>query len=143
MSLRARLLLAVAAVALVALVVADVVTYRSLKSFLYDRVDQSLESARLPLAGRYGGDFDHRPPPGTVGGAELDAPGTYVEVRSTDGQVIASTPARERGGQSYTPVLPSDLSSNPPSTGKSSTFFNADSTEAGGPPFRVRVSTLG
>src|SRR5207245_470686 len=100
--------------------------------------------ARGPLVGRFGGnDFDHHQPPGGFGGAELDAPGTYVEVRSTDGQVIASTPARERGGQSYTPALPANLSSNEPTTGQSSTYFNANAAEPGGPPFRVRVSTLG
>src|SRR4029079_18218624 len=125
MSLRARLRWAVAAVALVALVVADVVTYCSLKSFLYDRVDQSLESARAPLAGRFGGgDFDHGPPPGNFGGAELDAPGTFVEVRGSDGQVIASAPARERCGASYTPALQNDLSANAPGAGHSSTFFD-------------------
>ena len=43
MSLRVRLLLAVGAVAIVALVVADVVTYAQLRSFLFSRVDQSLE----------------------------------------------------------------------------------------------------
>ncbi|HEX8770283.1 MAG TPA: hypothetical protein VF711_05900, partial [Acidimicrobiales bacterium] len=49
LSLRTRLLLAVGAVALVALIVADFVTYSSLRSFLYDRVDQSLETAHVAL----------------------------------------------------------------------------------------------
>ena len=39
MSLRLRLLLAVGAVALTALAIADVVTYRELRSFLYGRID--------------------------------------------------------------------------------------------------------
>ena len=42
MSLRARLLLAVGAVALVALLAADVATYYSLRSSLFGRVDQTL-----------------------------------------------------------------------------------------------------
>src|SRR4029079_13249365 len=54
MSLRLRLLLAVGAVALIALVVADVVTYRSLKSFMYDRVDESLASTQEPLQQLFG-----------------------------------------------------------------------------------------
>ncbi len=45
MSLRTRLLIAIGVIALVALVVADVVTYSSLESFLYQRVDQQLEQA--------------------------------------------------------------------------------------------------
>ena len=49
LSLRARLLIAVAAVALVGLVVADVATYTALRSFLVDRVDESLAAAHTPL----------------------------------------------------------------------------------------------
>ena len=43
MSLRSRLLIAIGVIALVALAVADVVTYSSLESFLYQRVDQQLD----------------------------------------------------------------------------------------------------
>ena len=42
MSLRIRLLLAVGAVALIALLVADVATYSALRSFLFTQVDRSL-----------------------------------------------------------------------------------------------------
>ncbi len=49
MSLRLRLLLAVGAVALTALAVADVVTYQELRSFLYSRIDQSLEQSHQPI----------------------------------------------------------------------------------------------
>jgi two-component system OmpR family sensor kinase len=48
-SLRTRLLLALGAVALVALVIADVVTYQELRSFLYGRIDQSLFSSHIPV----------------------------------------------------------------------------------------------
>ena len=44
-----RLLAAVAVVALVGLVVADLATYAALKSFLTDRIDSSLSSANRPL----------------------------------------------------------------------------------------------
>ena len=47
MSLRLRLLLAVGAVALTALAIADVVTYQELRSFLYSRIDQSLEQSHI------------------------------------------------------------------------------------------------
>ena len=49
MSLRTRLLIAIGVIALVALVVADVVTYSALESFLYQRVDQQLDQSQ----GRY------------------------------------------------------------------------------------------
>jgi two-component system OmpR family sensor kinase len=48
-SLRLRLLLAVGAVALTALAIADVVTYRELRSFLYGRIDQSLERSHRSI----------------------------------------------------------------------------------------------
>ena len=46
MSLRLRLLLAVGAIAMVALVVADFATYSALRSSLYKQVDQSLAQNR-------------------------------------------------------------------------------------------------
>ena len=49
MSLRSRLLIAIGVIALVALAVADVVTYSSLESFLYQRVDQQLDQQSLSL----------------------------------------------------------------------------------------------
>ncbi len=54
MSLRLRLLLAVGAVALTALAIADVVTYQELRSFLYNRIDQSLEQSHMPIEGALG-----------------------------------------------------------------------------------------
>jgi hypothetical protein len=72
LSLRTRLLLAVGAVALVALIVADLVTYSSLRSFLYDRVDQSLESAHFAVEKA----LERNGPPGETTVAAL-APGTH------------------------------------------------------------------
>ena len=48
MSLRLRLLLSVVVLVLVGLLVADAVTYVSLRSFLLRRVDQQLLDARSP-----------------------------------------------------------------------------------------------
>jgi len=53
-SLRLRLLLAVGAVALTALAIADVVTYQELRSFLTNRIDQSLEQSHMPIEGALG-----------------------------------------------------------------------------------------
>ena len=49
MSLRLRLLLAVGAIALVALVVADFTTYSALRTSLYNQVDQQLAQNRSHL----------------------------------------------------------------------------------------------
>jgi two-component system, OmpR family, sensor kinase len=53
-SLRFRLLLAVGAVALTALAIADVVTYQELRSFLYNRIDQSLDQSHMAIEGALG-----------------------------------------------------------------------------------------
>jgi len=63
-SLRLRLLIAVGAVALIALAIADVVTYQELRSFLYNRIDQSLEQSHMPIEAALGG----RPQPVPGGG---------------------------------------------------------------------------
>lgn len=140
MSLRTRLLLAVGAVALIALVVADIATYSSLKSFLYSRVDQSLELAAAstppgpgpgPGGGGVGGDQE----PGQF----HYAPGLSVAWRS-DGVTQSGSPAYVPGGKSYSPHLPSStLSADDSRPGHY--FFNTPSTAQGGPTFRVLVVT--
>ena len=51
LSLRARLLLGVIALAAVGLVAADVATYRALRSFLLDRVESSLNAVHPGVEG--------------------------------------------------------------------------------------------
>ena len=48
MSLRTRLLIAIGVIAVVALAIADIVTYSALQSFLYQRIDQQLTSFHAP-----------------------------------------------------------------------------------------------
>jgi two-component system OmpR family sensor kinase len=48
------LLLAVGAVALTALAIADIVTYQELRSFLYNRIDASLEQSHMPIEAALG-----------------------------------------------------------------------------------------
>src|ERR1700744_2485008 len=50
LSLRARLLVLLVALAAAGLAVADLASYRALHSYLYDRVDQQLESAVFPIS---------------------------------------------------------------------------------------------
>jgi two-component system, OmpR family, sensor kinase len=75
LSLRARLLVLLVALAVVGLAVADFASYRALHNYLYDRVDQQLESAIDPVSsfltvkageGEPGRGFG--PGPGTEGG---------------------------------------------------------------------------
>jgi two-component system, OmpR family, sensor kinase len=142
MSLRLRLLLAVGAVAVLALLVADAATYTALRQSLYQRVDQSLDASRLAVervAEAAGG-------PGEAPVAVL-APGTFVEVRDAAGNIVGTAvPARDSGGRPHIPRLPDSIGGLPAPTGAKGneprTYFTVGSIDAGGPQFRVRASAL-
>ena len=85
MSLRARLLLVTVALVAAGLLVAGILTYRALSTSLLDRIDQQLAEARGPAAAalRVDGHFGPGPQP-----FELLPPGTYVDVRDANGDVV-------------------------------------------------------
>jgi two-component system, OmpR family, sensor kinase len=158
MSLRTRLLIAIGIIALVALVIADVVTYSSLESFLYQRVDQQLAQSQGRYVQEAGSSFglvcikpgQFAPgdgQPGGEGGAPFTPPSfqtSAAQVRSVSGQVIdgQSCPAYVNS-KAFTPQLPktiAGLSTTPGNTGV--VYFNAPATLTGGPVFRVAASTL-
>lgn len=164
MSLRTRLVIAVGVVAVVALAIADIATYKSLESFLYQRVDQQLERTH-PLFERLANSGDSIPctpnpsrlqqgagpggpgggplPPDNGGGANVGQ--TFaIEVRTPTGSVVKGQicPAY-KDATAYTPQLPATitgLATN--SQGEKVTYFTAASTKDDGPTFRVRASTL-
>jgi two-component system, OmpR family, sensor kinase len=153
MSLRSRLVLAVAAIALVALLAADVATYSALRTFLYSRTDQALQqsAASLPLGvggqalgspGGQGPTGDGAPngsaqPPPIV---QTHAPGAFFEVRNADGDVVSGPFAEhQQGGKAFSPKLPAHFTGFSPATATSPSevFLTTPSTVAGGPSFRV------
>ena len=159
MSLRTRLLVAIGVIALVALVIADVVTYSALQSFLYQRVDAQLTEVHPSYefavnSGRgypcFGGPNQELPnPDGGSGPAHNNGPSTAfqavaVEVRTASGALVAgSTCPLYVGGKAYTPVITGTITGF--STGTDGTqvaFFDAPSAPNGGPTLRVRASTL-
>jgi two-component system OmpR family sensor kinase len=86
LTLRARLLFGLVALAAVGMVAASLVTYAQLRSFLVDRVDQQLDSAQVPV-GRDVGFLDSprdRPLPPR---AQVP-PGTYGELRAANSTVL-------------------------------------------------------
>ncbi|HTR74466.1 MAG TPA: HAMP domain-containing sensor histidine kinase [Solirubrobacterales bacterium] len=123
-SLRTRLLVLLVALAVVGLAVADFASYRALHNYLYDRVDQQLESAVGPMTinliqeaeqegegGRVSGFGE--PPKGVVGpgpgpNSQLP-PGTYGELRNADGELIHETSFEFGGEEVAVPEVPSDL----------------------------------
>ena len=89
MSLRARLLIVLAGLAVAGLLVADIVTYAALRSFLIERVDRTLAASARTLAPplQRRGFADRRDLQGL---AEL-APGVRIEARNPAGEVVGST----------------------------------------------------
>jgi two-component system OmpR family sensor kinase len=156
-SLRLRLLVAVGAIAIIALVVADFATYSALRSSLYNQVDQNLVTNHVPISQNritdavscFGSARSGLGQP-APGGAGL-APGEnhavpngieYAEVRTTSGKVVAglSCPAYV-ANHAYSPQLPSHITGlTEQPDGSMATYFTTSSKEPGGPAFRVRVS---
>jgi two-component system OmpR family sensor kinase len=138
LSLRARLLVALVVLAAVGLAAADFASYRALHNYLYDRVDQQLESAVEPVTGFLSvkagqGDLAQQFGPGGPGGegalgageggggqGEGGGPGgpgpgghlptsAYGQLRNATGEVIAHTESDFFGEEVPTPQLPADL----------------------------------
>jgi len=145
LSLRARLLLGVIAVAAVGLVAADVATYKALESFLLDRVETTLysvhpgvEQALFPRQG-----------PGPGRGADLrglftSIPGDCIEVRRLN-QAVVGAACVPRFGQPTAPPGPElpqtvklPAKANTPD-GDRVSFFTVPALSGGG-SYRVRAS---
>src|SRR5439155_26143699 len=100
LSLRARLVLGVIVLAALGLALADIATYTSLRSFLLDRTDRSLDQDEHA--------FD-RP------GSNLSGPGppdVFVQLRSADGtRVLGTRPIQTFGDETAPspPHLPSSI----------------------------------
>ena len=106
MSLRARLLAALSAAVLVALLGAGIATYSSLRAFLYQRVDESLTSINPP-GGRGPGRGGPGGPIGVGGPDRFSAgQGAFVQRRSSDGSITSSQIPRDLQGEEVTLDLP-------------------------------------
>lgn len=163
MTLRVRLLLLLVAIVAIGLVVTDVVTYASLRSFLTTRVDQQLEVAAFPVerqllvaaglepapalrhpaapAGSGEGTARRRPDAAAPSGRSLGrngpiVSGTFGELRSPSGTVLAHAFFTLGGKASVTPRIPAHLPAPGPSG--SPTFLTVGSSP-GGPSYRVVV----
>ena len=160
-SLRTRLLMAVGVVAFLALVLADVTVYASLKSYLYRQTDATLQvsletvqaAATHPSSLNQPG-AEPVPPPGEqLTGSNFcaigreSAPGMFIEVLNSDHSAVSgeSCPAFIPGSKSYSPQLSAVIASydvGGPNVHEKMNFFTVASVAAGGPPFRVQSSEL-
>jgi two-component system OmpR family sensor kinase len=159
LSLRTRLVLGVLALAAVALIGADIATYTSLRSFLFDRTDKTLQATHGAVEAAFLRDHRQTLDPGTLGAV---APGLFVQIRSTDGDVLFSGGLSPAPGQqeSATPQLPEQIDVPLPPAGRdddghgsaggpggppggaeadSPTFLTVPAAQGGG-RFRVRAS---
>jgi two-component system OmpR family sensor kinase len=162
-SLRLRLLLAVGAIAIVALVVADVATYSALRSSLYSQIDQELSqhesrffvdstgAVRCPSPRSEFGGTPTAAGPG-AGPGPNDGDGgsanifgiSYISVVNQHGDVVQGLecPAYV-GDHPYRPSLPSTITGfTTQSDGTQAVYFTTGSIAQAGPSFRVRAQKL-
>jgi len=137
LSLRARLVLGAGLLCAIGLAIANVATYASLRSFVIDRTDRSLEESHFGIERsvveqgcRPGGD---RPLRGA-------SPGDFVQVRSAGGDVLCSLQVPEFGGASASPPnLPATITLPAEKGPERVRYFTTDASD-GGHRYRVRAS---
>jgi two-component system OmpR family sensor kinase len=156
LSLRARLILGVIALAAVGLVAADFATYSELRSFLISRTDRSLDAAHFAIRGALLPGI-HRPPglgpndqgdtahPRRARGAPdlgpltAAAPGDYIQLRLLNGHIVRAGSTPRLGGEPLPPpVLPTHITL-PAGSGERVRYFNV-AAKSGGGRYRVRAS---
>jgi two-component system OmpR family sensor kinase len=141
LSLRARLVLGVVALAAVGLAAADVATYAKLRSFLFDRTDSTLDSNHHAV-----GDAVRRAAQSDddVGPLLPIAPGLYIQVRSLSGKILAVGGTRPAPGEAPLPAprLPAKITVPAAATGPGpdrARYFTVKA-KSGGSRYRVRAS---
>jgi two-component system OmpR family sensor kinase len=132
LSLRARLVLGVIALATIGLAAADVATYASLRSFLLERTDESLQDLRQgaePDLERGCSDHDNRPPPGA-------SASDFFQLRTSEGQIVCTL--QVAGFSATETASPPDLPETITVTAGKSRTFTAPAKERNG-RYRVQV----
>jgi len=135
LSLRTRLVVGLLVLAALGLIAADIATYKSQESFLFDQTDQTLQNAHQIADQPHGGRDQ--------GGRGLPL-GLYVEARSTQtGKVLwTNGPYGFPGSHAAAPPrLPARISLEAPTAGQPDhvRYFTA-AAESGGDRYRVRAS---
>lgn len=164
MSLRLRLLIAVGAIAVIALVVADFATYSALRTTLYNQVDQQLAQHPPRVAqNALTGAAYCAPQPNFGGAGPIGNSGSGPVVEGGGGQgfanvigvsywgVVSQTSAvvdslecpAYVGNHPYRPDLPSPITGfTTQPDGSQVAQFTTESIASGGPAFRVRATKI-
>jgi len=144
LTLRLRLILVLVAVVAAALLVAGVVTYVSLQSFLVQRVDQQLATARSPIAralAQTGQGFPGGAPAG--GGDAMFPPGTYGEVVDSSGHVLIEQAFTYGGTQPRPPALPAGVTTSAAHAEDGRFFVTVSASGHSSPRYRVMATPIG
>ena len=147
LSLRARLLIGVIVLAAAGLIAADLATYAALKSFLYDRVDSTLNSTHpgVDQALSPGRGPNPRGPGGPGGNLQaLSIPGYCIQLRQTNQTILQSVCIPDFGDSEAAPgpKLPATVTVPAKSNtadGDRVHFFTVGAISGGG-RYRVRAS---
>ena len=156
MSLRARLLLALGAVAIAALAVADVAIFSALHASLFNQVNQGLQQQETYLLGgqpgqgfgpgggapfaRHSFSANHCPGSGFPG--QLISSDYVAQVAVGSSPTANDCPAIV-GAKRYTPQLPTTFSGYTAGpNGSEVAYLSVPSVQKGGPDFEVRVVKL-
>jgi two-component system OmpR family sensor kinase len=142
LSLRARLVLGVIVLAAVGLVAADFATYASLRSFLLDRVDNTLNASHQGVEAAV---FGHGGPGPGLGNGNIQ--GDCVQVRTLEQRVVAQGCAPQLPDEQPAPAprYPATISLPDAATqgGGDRVRFLTVAAVSGGERYRVRASIEG
>ena len=137
LSLRARLVLGAVLLCAIGLAIANVATYASLRSFVFDRTDRSLEESHFGIersVHEHGCSSDGDRP------LEGASPGDFVQVRSPGGEIQCSLQVPQFGTEAASPPsLPATITISAGDGSESVRYFTTDARD-GGQRYRVRAS---
>ena len=142
MSLRARLLAASLVLLTLGLLVADVATYRALKSFLHHRVDDQLVAAERNALRAFTAKRGGNAAQISVEELRLSSPGAFARVVDHFGNTIAEIKLPGADGTITTPDIPEKAAGSSEFRTSGVEVKTVGSAEVGGPRYRLRISSL-
>jgi two-component system OmpR family sensor kinase len=138
LSLRARLVLGVIVLSAIGLGVADVATYASLRGFLVERTDQSLQEESFGVERAFD---ERRCPEDSRHPLKGVRPGDVIELRSSEGQVLCTSQIPDYGGGTQSsPRLPATIRLSSPGDGPHQARYFTVAAREGGGRYRVRAA---
>lgn len=143
MSLRGRVLLALFVVVFAGLLVADIATYQSLRSFLVSKVDTQIDNLRDPV---FQSVFERHRPGGAPAGrpaCAVNNTSNYTEIRDSNNAALLTCNVGPLGqAVSTSPAVPDKLPSSPTCGDQlcdTEVAFTVGPKQAGGPDYRGHV----